>query len=324
METSRATAGTTPAVLEPDAVAERTTLDPTVERAAVDEPATLAERTAAERAASVRHGPVSALISGARTRRESDPSPDRLSWSPLAVALAGVVFGALVALTVTGILRADRSAPAGGGDVAVIPASPDARSSALLRSAAEVRETFDDLRIASTLPSPWIMSGSGTAGVIALPTSVDRSVRVRSDGATAAAACRPVPGTVGGDLHVEVDIQLGTLVAATSKVITLGSAASEAFSIGVDRNGYLIGADNRQVVGGNRLPAGTWAHVSITLHRPTSTVDWKVAGADGASLASVRTQVPPDAAQTADRVCLLSPAGTPGGSVAINNLVATG
>jgi hypothetical protein len=325
------------------AVVERTSADPTVKPAAVAEPtpskaslepptvadgATLAEPTAAEAGATTRPSALPSPAIGASTRPASETSPDRLSWPPLAVALAGLaglIIGGLVALTAIGILGADRGPAPGSENAAVVPASPDARPSDSPLGSAALRETFDDLKIASTLPSPWTFSGSGTAGVIALPTSVDRSVRVRSDGATQATACRPLPGTVAGDLHVEVDIQLDAPVASTTKVIALGSAASEAFSIGVARDGHLIGADNQPVAAGSVLRPGTWAHVSITLHRATSTVDWHVAGADGTSLASdTSSPVRAEAAQTANRVCLLSPAGTPGGSVVINNLVASG
>jgi hypothetical protein len=134
-----------------------------------------------------------------------------------------------------------------------------------------------------------------------------------------------VPGPAAGDLRLELDAQFDKAVDATSKLVTIESAGGEAFSISIDADGHFVGPDGQPAAGSTALRPGTWAHIVIALHRATSTVDWQVAAEDGTALAQLtNSAVRGASAQTADHVCLLSPTGTPGGSVAINNLVATG
>jgi hypothetical protein len=266
------------------------------------------------------------------TTTDQGSSSSDLSWTSVVVALtalAGLLVGALIALTTTGVLGLDSggpTSPRGSGSVAVVLASPDSPSTGpSFGSAHAVRETFDDLKIASSLPAPWVVTGSGTAGVVALPTSVDRSFRLRSDGASPTRACRPLPTPTAGDLQLELDIQLDVAVDATSKLVTIESAAGEALSISIDADGHFLGPDGQPAAGGTALRPGTWAHIVIALYRSTSTVDWQVAAEDGTVLAQLaHSAVRGASAQTADSVCLISPTGTAGASVAINNLVVTG
>jgi hypothetical protein len=228
----------------------------------------------------------------------------------MTVALVGII-----ALPLADSLRIGGSAqPSPAGSVAGIASTP------VPAPAVIVDETFDGLSINSSLPPSWDVTGSGAAVVIALPTSVDRSVRLRaSDGGNAERACHPLPPGATVDLRIELDFVLETALSSDTNLVTLASGANDAVTIGLDRNGRLLGADATS----GSLPAGTWAHLSLTMHRASPTVDWEVTAA-GTSLGAARNRAPDNAFSGISALCLQSPQSTQAGSVAFNNVRATG
>jgi hypothetical protein len=257
-------------------------------------------------------------------------STRRPPWAPLVVGviLAGAlpVLGALMVPGATRTIappsidsgQAASSVPQPGGSVA-------AATSSAPPTEAVIVETFDGLSINSPLPPPWEVTGSGAAVVIALPTSVDRSVRLRtSSGGDPERACHPLRTNGGSDMRVALDILLETPVGAASDLITLRSGSTDALVIGVDAGGRIVGDDASQAPAGALAP-GTWAHVSISVHPDSKTVDWDVSAADGTTLASATGRpLDPASAGGIESFCVVSPGGTPGGSIAVNNVRAAG
>jgi hypothetical protein len=230
-----------------------------------------------------------------------------------------IVLGAIGTIALPSIDSGQFGVPRPGGSVA------GAMSSALPTGAVIVDETFDQLSINSPLPRPWEVTGSGAAVVIPLPTSVDRSVRLRtSDGGNPERACHPLRTDGAADVRVELDILLETAVATGSDLITLASGSTDALVIGVDARGRIAAGDASQAPAGALAP-GTWAHVSITVHPGSKTVDWGVSLADGTMLANATARpLEPASAGGIESLCVVSPDGTPGGSIAVNNARATG
>jgi hypothetical protein len=257
-------------------------------------------------------------------------STRRPPWAPLVVCviLAGAlpVLGALIVPGATRTIvlpsidsgQAANSVPQPGGSVAGATSSAPATEAVIV-------ETFDGLSINSPLPRPWEVSGSGAAVVIALPTSVDRSVRLRtSAGGNPERACHPLRTDGAADVRVALDVLLETAVGAASDLITLTSGSTDALVIGVDADGHVVGDDALQAPAGALAP-GTWAHVSISVHPDSKTVDWDVSAADGTTLASAMGRpLDPGSAGGIESFCVVSPGGTPGGSIAVNNVRATG
>jgi hypothetical protein len=245
------------------------------------------------------------------------------------VILAGAcaVLGALIGLGATGTI-ALLSIDIGPGPDSVphpVGSVAAATGSALPTGAVIVDETFDALSINSPLPPPWEVTGSGAAVVIAFPTSVDRSVRLRtSDGGNPERACHPLRTGGAADVRVELDILLERAVETGSDLITLTSGSTDAMVIGVDAGGRIVGDDTSQAPA-KALAPGAWAHVSITVHPGSKTVDWDVSVAQGTTLASA-TGRPLDTASAGgfESFCVVSPGGTPSGSIAVNNVRATG
>jgi len=163
-------------------------------------------------------------------------------------------------------------------------------------------ETFDDLSLDSPLPPPWTVSGSGTAAVIPLPTSVDRSVRLRSSEAGGGLrACRSiVPGSP--DVHVSVDVLVGTLPEQPVGLLSLESGGKAVYELNLGADGSVEPdqpVTGVVVQGGGPPPAAA----------PT-----------GAPSESSRRHLVIDGPVPADSLCLRSPDGVASGWIAIDNV----
>jgi hypothetical protein len=240
----------------------------------------------------------------------------------LAVAAANALLVAIVVLVGSGIVAlpfVDGSR--GGGAAQPTPAGEVAgvANTPLPTPAVIVDDTFDDLSINSPLPQPWKVTRSGVAVAIALPTSIDRSVRLRASDGSPERACHPLPAGAVADLRLELDFVLETAPSSDSTIVALMSGATEAIAIGIDRTGRLAGADSTS----SALSPGTWAHLSLIVHRASSTIDWEVI-ADGTVLGAARNRPLANAAAGISGFCLESPQGTQAGSIAFNNVRAAG
>ena len=165
-----------------------------------------------------------------------------------------------------------------------------------------VAETFDDLSIDSPLPEPWATSGSGTAAVIPLPTSVDRSVRLRSSQAGGGLkACRPI---VAGapDVHVAVDVLVGTLPEQAVGLLSLEAGGQPAFELTLGPDGSI--EPNQPVTG--VVVQGVGAPPAATPSGGAADSTWRHLVIDGP--------------MQADAVCLRSPDGVASGWIAIDNV----
>jgi hypothetical protein len=199
-----------------------------------------------------------------------------------------------------------------------------------------VQEQFDGLPMDSRLPAPWTTSGGGSAQIVALPTSVDRSVRLASDaGGVATEACRPTDVAAGTDIRVALEYRVGGAAPAPFPLLSLQSGDTR-------RVGLLIGAGGSEVavLGGadagpsdapvvSPVPRATaattgWHRVELTIARASGAVTWRVHDEAGAETASGTATVADLASGGLDRVCLRSPGGSPSGWVAVDDLVIEG
>jgi hypothetical protein len=244
----------------------------------------------------------------------------------IALMVTGGGIALMVGLAALALSRPESPATSGPG---IAGASlPQASQSSRAGGAAGlqlmlVSETFDGLFIDSPLPQPWSSEGSGTVAIVALPTSVDRSVRLRSDpsGATVS-ACRPisdVPSSTGP--IVDVDLMLVSLpTTSPSPLVRLRVGSRDVVAIGVDPTGAIVDSGSRPDASG-KLLTGIWTHLSLAVDRETKSVSWQLRAADGTAIAPPHPAALVGGASAAiDSICLTSPAGAGSGAVIANNL----
>jgi hypothetical protein len=268
-------------------------------------------------------------------RTDEPPERRRRSGSNL-VAVLGVAWLAVWVVLVAANKFLDsagnRSADAPGETLA-----PGQIHTAEVRGAVSVQETFDDLPMDSSLPAPWMVSGGGSAKIIALPTSVDRSVRIASDAAGArTTACRPTPLARGSTLQMSVDYRAGRL--PTTSVSLLNVRAGEATKIAVLLNpdgtaglgdgggaGHAGEPPAREsaIPGTSGLAAG-WQRLELAVDPGAGLVVWQAVDSSGAETGSGTASVSDLGTAALDSVCLYSPAGVPSGWVDIDDLLIEG
>jgi hypothetical protein len=197
-----------------------------------------------------------------------------------------------------------------------------------------VHERFDDLAMDSGLPEPWTVTGNGTAAIVALPTSVDRSVRLASNETGApTTACLSVDGVRAPEVTIAVDYHVGRSPASPFPLLSLEANGTQTFALLVDSMGMPVGITSpggpRGVIDsptsaptraiGAASPA--WRHVDLTVTWVSGEVSWSVRDSSGrathsgaGTLAAGLVVVP------LETLCLHSPEGEPLGWVAIDDI----
>jgi hypothetical protein len=194
-----------------------------------------------------------------------------------------------------------------------------------------VQETFDGLAMDSALPAPWTVSGGGAARIVALPTSVDRSVRIASGaGGVATAACRPTRVAAGTEIRVALEYRVGRPAPEPFPLLTLQAGDVPAVALTIDAGGSPIavvgGADGGASDGPVRSPgprataATDWHRVELTIVRASGAATWRAYDASGAETRSGAAALTGLPSAGLDRLCLRSPEGLPSGWIAIDDL----
>jgi hypothetical protein len=248
---------------------------------------------------------------------------DRWTWAVLGVAVisvAGIV--AVAVATTIGTLDPPGPLPstavAAGALSAVAPAGVSV-------AAAETgfEETFDSLPMDSALATPWVVSGGDGATIVALPTSVDRSVRIRSaaDGAPAS-ACRPTGIDAGATVSIGLDVLVGGSPSAAVPLMTLESSGVRTLTIGLDPSRALV-----DLTQGTPPPAGAtgsegWRRIEVRIDPAQAALEWEARDVSGAPVAAGTAAIDPSTA--VDQVCLFSPEGAPSSWIAVDDLIAQG
>lgn len=219
-----------------------------------------------------------------------------------------------------------------GGDAPAASEAAVATGSAL--GAVSIQETFDALPMDSTLPEPWQVSGAGTDQIVALPTSVDRSIRLASNAnGEPMAACRPTE-TTGTELRVALDYRLGRAPVADVTLLELRAGASAVLRLVLGAHDGRITAEAEAAAGATGAPVASsaaatydptaWRRIELTI-TASGEAQWQAHEAGGADAgAGSITLDAEDVTGTADTLCLWSPAGSPAGWVAVDDLLIEG
>jgi hypothetical protein len=257
-----------------------------------------------------------------------DPSDDeqqgRVSptWrSPrvvLAVAWVGITAVALVAAELSGNQAAPTSAVAAATDV---PATTDV-------AVTTIQETFDGLPMDSPPGAGWVVNGGDGASVVALPTSVDRSIRVRSSTqGGAATACRAIDEPAPA-LRVGFDLLIGRPPPSSAPVVSVRGRELGLFTLGVDRFGWLVAIDGSGPTGSSpdpdAAPSEGWSRVDLRIDGPAGVIEWRAHDVTGAEVAIGTSRIADVASAAVHGICFHSPQGTPSGWIAIDDLIVEG
>jgi hypothetical protein len=251
-------------------------------------------------------------------------------------SIVGVVVVALImALSSRGFPPADRPGdggilPAGSFRAATSPAPTMA-----VGGATSLQETFDELPINGVPPEPWQVRGDGSVAIVALPTSVDRSVRLRSTRAGATTAlCRPTEVGTATGLRVAVDYVLGRAGVGEVVLVTLKTAGAGSIELLIGPTGAPVGVKGPD--GGPSAssppaappspPAGSagldWQRLVIDVDPRAGAVSWVTHDTSGAETATGTAAVG-IAREAIGTVCLHSPAAS-AGWIAIDDLIIEG
>jgi hypothetical protein len=189
-------------------------------------------------------------------------------------------------------------------------------------------ETFDELPMDSSLGSPWVISGGDGARIVPLPTSVDRSVRIRSsaDGG-AAAACRAIGTDPGLSIRAGFEVLIETKPTAAAPVFSLEGGGVRLVSIGIDPSGALVGleqpgADGRSPAANGGGTEGGWRRIEVGIDPARGNATWQAHDAAGAQVAGGTLTLDPGA--SVDEICFFSPQGVPSASIAFDDLIVSG
>jgi hypothetical protein len=262
--------------------------------------------------------------------------PRRVALPPISRAWTrlGALLGAALVIVLAVLVLAQ---PGGAPGIRGIGAgsSPGGSSAASLFNG-----TFDEFAIGSRLPEPWQVTDPASAAIVALPTSADRSVRLRSDASGAATrACRPIIDALpGAPLRVQVDVLVESLPETSpSPLLSLQRAGQIVAGIALGPSGAVADV-NAQTDGavpsggtfepggsassGGALLTGRWYQLSMVLDRASGTYSWQAQRADAVQIASVGPEpLPEGAGQGIDAVCVGSPAGARSGAILVNDLL---
>jgi hypothetical protein len=267
-----------------------------------------------------------------------DDESSELSRPITQIAIGSIVGAAVVVMI---IVFNSRSFPTEGGpaDSAVPAATVQAATSPAATGAVggvtSLLEAFDDLPISATPPAPWRVTGEGPVAVVALPTSVDRSVRIKSTApGEMTALCRPtdVGGATG--LHVAFDYVLGGTIVDVVLLASLQSGGTGSIEMLVGPSGAPVGvkgvdggasasspptAPPSQAAGSAGL---VWQRLVIDVDPLAGSVSWAGHDASGAETGAGTATVGV-AREAPGTLCLHSPA-VPAGWIAIDDLMIEG
>ena len=233
-------------------------------------------------------------------------------WVRIAVVvavLASAMLGMLVVLFAGGYRTPapETGIRASGPETGPPATAPSIPPSGGAAGIVAIEETFDDLPMGTLRAGQWSVT-KDRAEVIALPTSVDRSIRISSgrDG-RATFACHSLGDASGSRVSVRFDYQMKGPPGAVVTLLTFRAANTDLVSLTAD------------------APAETersWRHVEAVLDAVVGTMTWHVTtgGTDtgsGDAKVSLGSGSP-------DQVCLVSPAGLRLGWLTVNNLVIEG
>jgi hypothetical protein len=257
--------------------------------------------------------------------------PNWLAAAGLAIAVVsiGIVGAALVANGLTGRegaatmkVAATTDVPPTDGPSTDVPATGAPATTKL-------EDTFDALPMDSLPGADWVVSGGDGASVVALPTSVDRSIRVRSSiQGNAATACRSVPDATASS-RISFDLLVGRPPPSTAAVVSLRSGERDLLTIAVDPSGSLTTiagsgpAASSPAAGGVRPRAG-WGRVEVRIDGPGGLIVWRAHDVSGAEVAGGDLEVTDLAGAPVEDVCFISPQGMPSGWIAIDDLIVEG
>ena len=191
-----------------------------------------------------------------------------------------------------------------------------------------IEESFDALPMDSDLGAGWVVSGGGGASVVALPTSVDRSVRIRSSmQGEAAIACRAVDQT--SVRRVSFDLLIGRLPPSTAAVVSVRSGDRDLLTLAVDPSGSLTAIAGSGSATSSPRPDGArsgegWGRVELRIDAPGGSIEWRAHDVTGAEIGSGASEVADLAGAPVDGVCFRSPQGMPSGWIAIDDLIIEG
>jgi hypothetical protein len=272
---------------------------------------------------------------------DREPLPDERSAVPSRRAVAATAFAAIgiaVAAAAALLLGPRSQAPS------VQATSGPEQTTDVVDGVAGViliTETFDDLPMDSTLPDPWTIDGQGPVRVAALPTSVDRSIRISSAASgEATIACRPTDIPAGRALRIAMDYRVGRALPQGAQIAELRGPQGAAFALLMDAASGRVhavaspdasntpsatSAGPRPSAGGNQTETDhhtSWRRVEISISA-TGGLEWQahdVAGEDAGSGSLAGSQ----SAAAVDTVCIASPAGAPAGWIAIDDLLIEG
>jgi hypothetical protein len=250
------------------------------------------------------------------------------TWSAWAVtgiaviAMAGIV--AIAVAQTVGDLNAERpGAPPGTAAAPDDLLGPGGDAGAVI-----LEETFDGLPMDSSLPSSWIVAGGGGASIVALPTSVDRSVRIRSSPeGDPASACHPTGVDATAILRLAVDIVVGGRAGEAVPLLALEGSGTRILTIGLGPAGELVQLDPAPDSGvpapeGLAADAEGWRRLDVRLDPNERSVEWQARDVSGTQVAVGRSTLEPGT--WADGLCLFSPQGAPSSWIAVDDLVVRG
>jgi hypothetical protein len=192
-----------------------------------------------------------------------------------------------------------------------------------------IEESFDGLPMDSPPGAGWVVNGGDGASVVALPTSVDRSLRVRSSTqGGAATACRAIDGPASA-LRVSFDLLVGRPPPSSAPVVSVQGGERNLFTLGVDPSGWLLAMDGSGSEGSSpdpdsARPSEGWARVDLRFDGPGGVIDWRAHDVTGAEVSSGSSQIAGLAGAAVDGVCFHSPRGTPSAWIAIDDLIVEG
>ena len=236
-----------------------------------------------------------------------------MSITPVAVLVIMLVsagLGALVAVLAGGLQPGPQTTeqrPLAQGSLPPSPSSPSAAAAtAEVRGVVSIDETFDDFAMGTTLEGPWTVTG-GKAEIVALPTSVDRSVRIwsyRKGGSTR--VCRHLDALPGSKISVRFEFMWKPTPTAVVTLLTFRHARADIVALQVDP-------------GGSPVQEPGWQRLDAVLDTTFGQLTWQTdevadAGATSGSAAVTLGSARPD------ELCLLSPSGSSSGWVAIDDL----
>jgi hypothetical protein len=178
------------------------------------------------------------------------------------------------------------------------PASPGSRSLS--------EEDFDLLRMGSRPGVGWSVVGpAGSVAVVALPTAVDRSIRLRS-GAKPVQACRAVPGPATA-MAIDVDLLVDAApTTGTAALILRHAGRSQLEARFGSRGTVLIASGGKQVSAGVAVAPYTWYRLSVRYVAGAAIVH--IGPRDGLAKA-VQVNPPAEGSAGFDSACFGVPAG---------------